>query len=50
MCGHVAAADLSCLRWYGTFLILLPFAFRIEPRLAVMRAHCRCVGAAVLGN
>src|SRR6202048_1655966 len=38
--GHVPPLTLSCLRWIGTFLILLPFAWpalkRDWPRL---RAH-----------
>jgi drug/metabolite transporter (DMT)-like permease len=40
--GHVPPLTLSCIRWIGTFLILLPFAW---PHLVrdwpVLRALCR---------
>ena len=38
--GHVPPLMLSCLRWYGTFLILLPFAWpHLKRDWPVLRAH-----------
>ena len=38
--GHVPPLTLSCLRWYGTFLILLPFAWpHLKRDWPVLRAH-----------
>ncbi len=38
--GHVPPLTLSCLRWIGTFLILLPFAWpHLKRDWPVMRAH-----------
>ena len=38
--GHVPPLTLSCLRWYGTFLILLPFAWpHLKHDWPVLRAH-----------
>ena len=38
--GHVPPLTLSCLRWIGTFLILLPFAWpHLKRDWPVLRAH-----------
>jgi drug/metabolite transporter (DMT)-like permease len=38
--GHVPPLTLSCLRWYGTFLILLPFAWpHLKRDWPVLCAH-----------
>ena len=38
--GHLPPLTLSCLRWYGTFLILLPFAWpHLKRDWPVLRAH-----------
>ena len=38
--GHVPPLTLSCLRWYGTFLILLPFAWpHLKRDWPALRAH-----------
>jgi drug/metabolite transporter (DMT)-like permease len=38
--GHVPPLTLSCLRWFGTFLILLPFAWpHLKRDWPVLRAH-----------
>jgi len=38
--GHVPPLTLSCLRWAGVFLILLPFAYpHLKRDWAVLRAH-----------
>jgi len=38
--GHVPPLTLSCLRWVGTFLILLPFAWpHLKRDWPVLRAH-----------
>lgn len=38
--GHVPPLTLSCLRWIGTFLILLPFAWpHLKKDWPVLRAH-----------
>src|SRR6267142_2614982 len=38
--GHVPPFTLSCLRWLGTFLILLPFAWpHLKRDWPVLRAH-----------
>src|SRR5437588_2055916 len=38
--GHVPPLALSCLRWYGTFLILLPFAWpHLKRDWPVLCAH-----------
>ena len=38
--GHVPPLTLSCLRWIGTFLILLPFAWpHLKRDRAVLRTH-----------
>src|SRR5215470_2288053 len=38
--GHVPPLTLSCLRWVGVFLILLPFAYpHLKRDWPVLRAH-----------
>ena len=38
--GHVPPLTLSCVRWIGTFLILLPFAWpHLKQDWPVLRAH-----------
>ena len=38
--GHVPPLTLSCLRWIGTFLILLPFAWpHLKRDWPILRAH-----------
>ena len=38
--GHVPPLTLSCVRWFGTFLILLPFAWpHLKKDWPVLRAH-----------
>ena len=38
--GHVPPLTLSCVRWIGTFLILLPFAWpHLKKDWPVLRAH-----------
>ena len=38
--GHVPPLTLSCVRWIGTFLILLPFAWpHLKHDWPVLRAH-----------
>ena len=38
--GHVPPLTLSCIRWIGTFLILLPFAWpHLKNDWPVLRAH-----------
>jgi drug/metabolite transporter (DMT)-like permease len=38
--GHVPPLTLSCVRWFGTFLILLPFAWpHLKRDWPVLRAH-----------